>query len=159
MRASGLAAAATAAIGVGCAVGLLAVSDALRLRSPHSSQSEALGWASIVIALLLLSVPSWALLRANVVGAVHPAWICLLAVASFPVGYCVVHFGPSGFNSDKAGAVVTMALASAAYSAGVAGVIAARRGEAAHSGLAYGLCGGLAFLIVSLVVWSILFLR
>ena len=159
LRASGLAASATVAIGVGCAVGLLAVSDALRLRSPHSPQSEALGWACVVIALLVLSLPSWALLRASVVRAVNPVWICLLAVLSFPVGYCVVHFGPSWFNSDKAGAVVTMALASLAYSAAVAGVISARRDQASSSRLAYGLCGGFAFLAVGFVAWAILFLE
>lgn len=86
-------------------------------------------------------------------------WICLLAVLSFPVGYCVVHFGPSWFNSDKAGAVVTMALASLAYSAAVAGVISARRDQASSSRLAYGLCGGFAFLAVGFVAWAILFLE
>lgn len=159
LRASGLAASATVAIGVGCAVGLLAVSETLRLRSPHSSRSEALGWASVVIALFLLSLPSWALLRASVVRAVNPVWIWLLAVLSFPVGYCVVHFGPSWSRSDKAGAVVTMALASLAYSLAVAGVISARRSPAASTGLSYRLCGGFAFLIVGFVAWAILFLE
>lgn len=158
-RASGLAASATVAIGVGCSVALLAVSDTLRLRSRHPSQSEALGWASIVIALFLLSLPSWALLRASVVRAVNPVWICLLAVLSFPVGYCVVHFGPSWSRSDKAGAVVTMALASLAYSLAVAGVISARRSQGASSVLAYRLCGGCAFLTMGFVAWAILFLK
>jgi hypothetical protein len=158
-RASGLAASATAAIGVGSAVGLLAVSNALHLRSPHSARSEALGWASFFVALFLVSLPSWALLRASVVKAVNPAWIFLLALVSLPAGYCVVHFGPSRFNTDRAGAVVTMALASAAYSAGVAGLIAARRGQADETRLAYGLCGGFAFMTVGFVAWAILFLE
>jgi hypothetical protein len=159
LRASGLAASATLAIGVGSAVGLLAVSDALHLRSPHSAQSEALGWASFVLAWFLVSLPSWALLRATVVRAVNPAWTCLLVLLSLPVGYCVVHFGPSWFNSDRAGAVVTMALVSVAYSAGVAGLIAARRGQAANPVLAYGLCGGFAFMAIGFVAWAILFLE
>jgi len=158
-RASGLAASATLAVGVGSAVGLLAVSDALHLRSPHSARSQAFGWASFVIAWVLVSLPSWALLRASIVRSVNPAWICLLVLLSFPVGYCVVHFGPSWFNSDQAGAVVTMALVSVAYSAGVAGVIAARRSQAAHSILAYGLCGGFAFMTIGFVAWAILFLE
>ena len=155
----GLAASATLAVGVGSAVGLLAVSDALHLRSPHSAQSEALGWASFVVAWCLVSLPSWALLRASVVRAVSPAWICLLVLLSFPVGYCVVHFGPSWFNSDRAGAVVTMALVSVAYAASVAGLIAARRSQAARRGLAYGLCGGFAFMTIGFVAWAILFLE
>ena len=159
LRASGLAAFATAAIGVGAAVGLLAVSNALGLRSPHSARSAALGWAAFVVALLLVSLPPWALLRASVVRAVHPAWICLLVLSSLPAGYCVVHFGPSWFHSDRAGAVVTMALVSVAYSAGVAGLIAARRGQAAKPGRAYGICGGFAFLAIGFVAWAILFLR
>jgi hypothetical protein len=158
-RASGLAASATVAVGVVSAIGLLAVSDALRLRSPHSAQSETFGWASFVAAWCLVSLPSWALLRASVVRAVHPAWIWLLVLLSFPLGYCVVHFGPSWFNTDRAGAVVTMALVSVAYSAGVAGLIAARRGQAGHPGLAYGLCGGFAFMTLGLVAWAILFLE
>jgi hypothetical protein len=158
-RASGLAATATLAIGVGAAVGLLAVSDALHLRSPHSAQSEALGWASFVVAWLLVSLPPWALLRASVVRSVNPAWICLLVLLSLPVGYGVVHFGPSWFNSDRAGAVVTMALVSVAYSAGVAGLIAARRDQTANPGLPYGLCGGFAFMSIGFVAWAILFLR
>ena len=159
-RASGLAASATVAIGVGSVAGLLAVSDALHLRSPHSAQSEALGWAALVGAWFLVSLPSWALFRgASVVRAVNPAWICLLVLLSLPAGYCVVHFGPSWFNTDQAGAVVTMALVSVAYSAGVAGVIAARRGQAANRGLAYGLCGGFAFLAIGFVAWAILFLE
>jgi hypothetical protein len=158
-RASGLAASATVAVGVGSAVGLLAVSDALHLRSPHSAQSEAFGWASLIVAWFLVSLPSWVLLRATDVRAVNPAWICLLVLLSFPVGYCVVHFGPLWFNSDQAGAVVTMALASVAYSAGVAGLIAARRSQTAYPGLAYGLCGGVAFMTVGLVAWAILFLK
>jgi hypothetical protein len=158
VRASGLAASATAAVGVGSAVGLLAVSNALQLRSPHSARSGALGWAAFVVALFLVSLPSWALLRASVVKAANPAWICLLVLLSLPAGYCVVHFGPSGFNSDRAGAVVTMALVSVAYSAGVAGLIAARRGQAGRPGLAYGICGGFAFLAMGFVAWAILFL-
>jgi hypothetical protein len=156
-RASGLVASATLAVGVGSAVGLLAVSDSLHLRSPHSAQSQALGWVSFVIAWVLVSLPSWALLRASVVRSVNPAWICLLVLLSFPVGYCVVHFGPAWFNSDQAGAVVTMALVSVAYSAGVAGVIAARRSQAPI--LAYGLCGGFAFMAIGFVAWAILFLE
>jgi hypothetical protein len=159
LRASGLAASATLAIGAGSAVGLLAVSDGLHLRSPHSARSETLGWASFVVALFLVSLPSWALRRASVVRAANPAWICLLALLSFPVGYCVVHFGPSWFNSDLADAVVTMALASVAYSAGVAGLIAARRGQAPNPFLSYVLCGGFAFVTVGLVAWAILFLK
>jgi hypothetical protein len=158
-RASGLAASATLAVGVGCTVGLLAVSDALHLRSPHSAQSEAVGWASVLAAWFLVSLPSWALLRASVIRAVNPAWIYLLVLLSLPVGYCVVHFGPSWFSSDRAGAVVTISLVSIAYSAGVAGFIAARRGQAANSGLAYGLCGGVAFISVGFVAWAILFLE
>jgi hypothetical protein len=158
-RASGLAASATAAIGVGSAVGLLAVSNALHLRAPQSARSEALGWAAFVVALLLVSLPSWALLRASVVGAVNPAWICLLVLLSLPAGYCVVHFGPSWFNSDRAGAVVTMALVSVAYSAGVAGLIAGRRGQTANPPLAYALCGGFAFMAIGFVAWAILFLK
>jgi hypothetical protein len=158
-RASALAAAATLAIGVGSAVGLLAVSDALHLRSPHPASSDALGWFSFVVAWFLVSLPSWALLRASVVRSVHPAWICLLVLLSLPAGYCVVHFGPSWFNSDRAGAVVTMALVSVAYSAGVAGLIAARRSQAANPGLAYGLCGGFAFMTIGFVAWAILFLE
>lgn len=158
-RASGLAASATVAIGVGAAVGLYAVSHALHLRSPHSARSEAFGWAAFVLALSLVSLPAWALLRASVVKAVNPAWICLLVLASLPVGYCVVHFGPSWFNSDRAGAVVTMALVSAAYSAGVAGLIAARRGQTAKPRLAYVICGGFAFLAMGFVAWAILFLE
>jgi hypothetical protein len=157
-RASGLAASATVAIGVGAAAGLYAVSHALHLRSPHSARSEALGWAALVLALFLVSLPAWALLRASVVKAVNPAWVCLLALASLPVGYGFVHFGPSWFNSDRAGAVVTMALVSAAYSAGVAGLIAARRGQAANPGLAYAICSGFAFLATGFVAWAILFL-
>ena len=158
-RASGLAASATVAVGVGCAAGLLAVSHALRLRSPHSARSEGLGWAAFILALFLVGLPSWALLRASVVRAVNPAWICLLVLSSLPVGYCVVHFGPSWFNSDRAGAIVTMALVSVAYSAGVAGLIAARRGQAANPALAYGICGGFAFLAIGFVAWAILFLE
>ena len=158
-RASGLAASATVAIGVGAAAGLYAVSHALHLRSPHSARSEALGWAAFVVALFLVSLPSWALLRASVMRAVNPAWIFLLALVSLPVGYCVVHFGPSWFHSDRAGAVVTMALVSVAYSAGVAGLIAARRGQTASPRLAYGICGGFAFLAIGFVAWAILFLE
>jgi hypothetical protein len=157
--ASGLAASATAAIGVGCAVGLLAVSNTLHLRSPHSARSEALGWASFLVALFLVSLPSWALLRASVVKSVNPAWICLLVLLSLPAGYCVVHFGPSWFHSDRAGAVVTMALVSVAYSAGVAGLIAARRGQTANPGPAYAICGGFAFMAIGFVAWAILFLK
>ena len=158
-RASGIAAAVTVAIGVGAAAGLYAASHALHLRSPHSARSVALGWAAFVLALFLVSLPSWALLRTSVVRAVHPAWICLLALSSLPLGYCVVHFGPSWFNSDQAGAVVTMALVSVAYSAGLAGLIAARRGQAAHPRLAYAICGGFAFLALGFVAWAILFLE
>ena len=158
-RASGLAASATVAIGAGSAVGLLTVSNALHLRSPHSGRSEALGWAAFVVALFLVSLPSWALLRASVVTAVNPAWICLLVLLSLPAGYCVVHFGPSWFHSDRAGAVVTMALVSVAYSAGVAGLIAARRGQTANPGLAYGICSGFAFVAIGFVAWAILFLK
>ena len=157
--ASGLAALATVAIGVGAAVGLYAVSGALHLRSPHSARAEALGWAAFVLALLLLSLPSWALLRASVVRTVNPAWICLLALLSLPAGYCVVHFGPTWFNSDRAGAVVTMALVSLAYSAGVAGLIAARRGQTVRPRIAYVICGGFAFLAMGFVAWAILFLQ
>lgn len=157
-HASGLAASATLAIGVGSAVGLLAVSDALHLRSPHSAQSETLGWASLVVALFLVSLPSWALLRASVVKAGNPAWTCLLVLLSIPVGYGVLHFGgPAWFSSDLAGAAVTIALASVAYSAGVAGLIAARRGQAANPSLAYALCGGFAFMIIGFASWAILF--
>jgi hypothetical protein len=158
-RASGLAAAATVAIGAGAAAGLYAVSGALHLRSPHSARSEGLGWAAFALALFLVSLPSWALLRASFVKAVNPAWICLLALVGLPVGYCVVHFGPSWFNSDLAGAVVTMALVSAAYCAGVAGLIAVRRGQTAHPRLAYVICGGFAFLVLGFVAWAILFLE
>jgi len=158
-RASGLAASATVAIGVGAAAGLYAVSHALHLRSPHSARSEALGWAAFVLALFLVSLPAWALLRASVVKAVNPAWICLLALASLPMGYGVVHFGPSWFHSDRAGAVVTMALVSAAYAAGVAGLIAARRGQTTTPRLAYLICGGFAFLAMGFVAWAILFLE
>jgi len=158
-RYSGVAASATAAIGVGSAVGLLAVSNALHLRSPHPARSGALGWAALVVVLFLVSLPSWALLRASVVRAVHPAWICLLVLLSLPAGYCVVHFGPSGFNSDRAGAVVTMALVSLAYSAGVAGLIAARRGQTGNPGLAYVISGGFAFMAMAFVTWAILFLQ
>ena len=158
-RASGLAASATVAIGVGAAAGLYGVSHALHLRSPHSARSEALGWAAFVLALFLVSLPAWALLRASVVKAVNPAWICLLALVSLPAGYCVVHFGPSWFNSDRAGAVVTMAMVSAAYSAGVAGLIAARRGQTSNPRLTYVICGGFAFLAVGFVAWAILFLE
>jgi hypothetical protein len=157
-RASGLAASATAAIGIGAAVGLYAVSHALHLRSPHSARSEALGWATFVLALFLVSLPSWALLRASVVKTVNPAWICLLVLLSLPVGYCVVRFGPSPFNTDRAGAVVTMALVSVAYSAGVAGLIAARRGQAAIPRIACVVCGGFALLAIGFVAWAILFL-
>jgi len=158
-RASGLAASATVAIGVGAAAGLYAVSHALHLRSPHSARSEALGWAAFVLALFLVSLPAWALLRASVVKAVNPAWVCLLVLASLPAGYCVVHFGPFWFNSDRAGAVVTMALVSAAYSAGVAGLIAARRGQTANPRRAYLICSGFAFLAIGFVAWAILFLE
>jgi hypothetical protein len=108
--------------------------------------------------LFLVSVAPWALLRTSVARAVHPAWICLLVLLSLPVGYCVVHFGPSWFNSDWAGAVVTMALVAVAYSAGVSGLIAARGGQAASPGLAYAVCGGFAFLAMGFVAWAILFL-
>jgi len=90
---------------------------------------------------------------------VNPAWICLLVLLSLPAGYCVVHFGPFWFNSDRAGAVVTMTLVSMAYSSGVAGLIAACRGQAASPALAYGICGGLAFLAIGFVSWAILFLE
>ena len=158
-RASGLAASATVAIGVGAAVGLYAVSHALHLRSPHSERSEALGWAAFAVGWFLVSLPAWALLRASIVRTVNPAWICLLVLLSFPVGYCVVHFGPSWFHSDRAGAVVTMALVSAAYSAGVAGLIAARRGQTTNPRLAYVICGGFAFMATGFVAWAILFLE
>jgi hypothetical protein len=158
-RAFGLAVSATLAVGVGSAVGLLAVSNALHLRSPHPARSEALGWAAFVVAMFLVSLPSWALLRASVVRAVNPVWTCLLVLLSLPAGYCVVHFGPSWFNSDQAGAVVTMALVSVAYSAGVAGLIAARRGQTASPRLAYGICGGFAFIAIGFVAWAILFLK
>jgi hypothetical protein len=52
-----------------------------------------------------------------------------------------------------------MALVSVAYSAGVAGLIAARRDQTANPGLAYGLCGGFAFLSIGFVAWAILFLE
>jgi hypothetical protein len=158
-RSSGLAAAATAAIGAGCAVGLHTVSNALQLRSPHPARSEAFGWAAFGVALFFVSLPSWALLRASVVRAVPPAWICLLALASLPAGYCVVHFGPSWFRSDRAGAAVTMAVVGVASSAGAAGLIAARRGRTASPRLACLLCGGFAFLATGFVAWAILFLR
>jgi hypothetical protein len=92
------------------------------------------------------------------VKAVDPAWICLLVLASIPAGYAVIHFsGPVWLNSDLAGAVVTVALASLAYSAGVAGLIAARRGQTTNPSLAYGICGGFAFVILGLAAWVVLF--
>ena len=158
-RAFGLAALATVAIGVGAAAGLYAVSGALHLRSPHSARSEALGWAAFLVALFLMSLPPWALFRARVVRTVSPAWICLLALSSLPAGYCVVHFGAPWFNSDRAGAVVAMALVSLAYSAGVAGLIAARRGQTVRPRLADAVCGGFAFMAMGFVAWAILFLK
>lgn len=158
-RASGMAASAALAIGGVSAAGLDAVSNALHLRSPHSAQSEALGWASVVVALLLVCAPPWALLRASVAGSFHPAWICLLVLLGIPVGYWVVHFWPARFRTDLAGAIVTMALVSVAYSAAVAGFIAARRGQSANSRLAYGLCGGFAFVTIGFLAWAILFLE
>src|SRR6202162_5043509 len=150
-RASGFVAAAILAISVCSTVGLFAVSDVLHLRSPHPALSEAFGWASFVVVLAFVSLPSWNLGRATAVTAVNLPWMCLLVLASVPAGYAVVHFGPARFNSDRSGAVVTMALASLAYSAGVAGLIGARRGPATPPALAFGLCGGFVFVVISVV--------
>ena len=150
---SGLATLITCALAIGLGIVLLELSVALHLRSINTVTQEALGWACFAGALVLVSVPSWMLLRASVVKAIDPAWSCLILLASIPAGFAVAALS----KSDVAGAASALAIASVAYSTNVAGFIGARRARKDVAPAAYAICGGFAFAIVGLVTWAILF--
>jgi hypothetical protein len=80
------------------------------------------------------------------------AAVFLVALASLPAGYAVVHLGPARLRTDAAGAVVTVGLAAAACLAGAAGWAATRR-RASLSGVVLGL------VVLAFAAWAIAFRR